>query len=318
MITVENLTKTYGTRRAVDNLSFEVQSGRVTGFVGPNGSGKSTTMRMMVGLTRPDGGSVLYNGASYHRLDCPVATVGVALDASAHPGRSARNHLRTLCVASGLSSSRVDEVLAEVGITTVADQRVGGFSLGMRQRLALAGALLGEPETLLLDEPANGLDPDGIRWLRSYLRGYADRGGAVFVSSHLIAELSLFADDLVVIGAGRLLTAAPVHQIVDTAERSVLVETEQRNELIALLRDRGVTVTDAGDASAFPERVVPPWPNSHSTITSASTNWSTIRPRLKTSSSTSRAMTPSSPRLDPKRTNHDHHHRNLTSDRYVG
>ncbi len=247
MITVENLTKTYGDRRAVDNLSFEVKPGRVTGFVGPNGSGKSTTMRMMVGLTRPDGGSVLYNGASYHRLDRPVATVGVALDASAHPGRSARNHLRTLCAASGLSSSRVDEVLGEVGITTVADQRVGGFSLGMRQRLALAGALLGEPETLLLDEPANGLDPDGIRWLRSYLRGYADRGGAVFVSSHLIAELALFADDLVVIGAGRLLAAAPVHQIVDTAERSVLVETEQRNELIALLRDRGVTVTDAGD-----------------------------------------------------------------------
>ena len=246
MITVEALTKTYGSRRAVDNLSFQVRRGRVTGFVGPNGSGKSTTMRMMVGLTRPDTGHVLYDGAPYQRLDRPVATIGAALDASAHPGRTARNHLRTLCAASGLSSSRVDEVLAEVGINTVADQRVGGFSLGMRQRLALAGALLGEPETLLLDEPANGLDPDGIRWLRSYLRGYADRGGAVFVSSHLITELSLFADDLVVIGAGRLLAAAAVDQIVDSAEPSVLVETSQRDELIALLSERGIDVSDAG------------------------------------------------------------------------
>lgn len=246
MITVESLTKTYGDRRAVDSLSFTVEPGRVTGFVGPNGSGKSTTMRMMVGLTRPDTGSVLYDGVPYHRLHRPVAIIGAALDASAHPGRTARNHLRTMCAASGLPSSRVDEVLAEVGINSVADQRVGGFSLGMRQRLALAGALLGEPETLLLDEPANGLDPDGIRWLRSYLREYAERGGAVFVSSHLIAELALFADDLVVIGAGRLLAVAPVSAVVDSAERSVLVETGQRNELIVVLRERGFSVTDAG------------------------------------------------------------------------
>jgi ABC-2 type transport system ATP-binding protein len=246
MITVENLTKTYGTRCAVDNLSFEVQPGRVTGFVGPNGSGKSTTMRMMVGLTRPDDGHVHYNGTAYHQLDRPVATIGAALDASAHPGRTARNHLRTMCAASGLARSRADEVLHEVGIGSVADQRVGGFSLGMRQRLALAGALLGEPETLLLDEPANGLDPDGIRWLRSFLRGYAERGGAVLVSSHLIAELALFADDLVVIGAGRLLAAAPVHEIVDSAEHSVLVETPQRNELIVLLEQHGISVGEAG------------------------------------------------------------------------
>jgi ABC-2 type transport system ATP-binding protein len=243
MITVENLTKSYGDRRAVDSLSFTVRPGRVTGFVGPNGSGKSTTMRMMVGLTHPDTGRVLYNGAAYGELERPVTTIGAALDASAHPGRTARNHLRTMCAASGLRSSRVDEVLAEVGITTVADQRVGGFSLGMRQRLALAGALLGEPETLLLDEPANGLDPDGIRWLRSYLRGYAERGGAVFVSSHLIAELALFADDLVVIGAGRLLAAAPVDEVVNDAERSVLIETPQRDELIALLRGQGIGVS---------------------------------------------------------------------------
>ena len=238
MITVENLTKSYGDRRAVDSLSFTVRPGRVTGFVGPNGSGKSTTMRMMVGLTHPDTGRVLYNGAAYGELERPVTTIGAALDASAHPGRTARNHLRTMCAASGLRSSRVDEVLAEVGITTVADQRVGGFSLGMRQRLALAG--------VLLDEPANGLDPDGIRWLRSYLRGYAERGGAVFVSSHLIAELALFADDLVVIGAGRLLAAAPVDEVVNDAERSVLIETPQRDELIALLRGQGIGVSEVG------------------------------------------------------------------------
>jgi ABC-2 type transport system ATP-binding protein len=246
MITVENLTKSYGSRRAVDNLSFEVQPGRVTGFVGPNGSGKSTTMRMMVGLTRPDDGHVHYNGIAYHHLDRPVATIGAALDASAHPGRTARNHLRTMCAASGLSMSRADEVLDEVGITSVAGQRVGGFSLGMRQRLALAGALLGEPETLMLDEPANGLDPDGIRWLRSFLRRYAERGGAVFVSSHLIAELALFADDLVVIGAGRLLKAAPVLEIVDSADHSVLVETPQRDELVVLLGHHGISVGEVG------------------------------------------------------------------------
>ena len=244
MITVDAVTKTYGDRRAVDELSFNVEPGRVTGFVGPNGSGKSTTMRMMVGLTRPDAGDVFYDGTPYGRLDQPTTTIGAALDASAHPGRTARNHLRAMCAASGLPTSRVDAAMAEVGITTVADKRIGGFSLGMRQRLALAGALLGEPETLLLDEPANGLDPDGIRWLRSYLRGYADRGGAVLVSSHLIAELSLFADDLVVIGAGRLLAAATVDEITSWADSSVIVATPHRTELAVILRDRGIDVTE--------------------------------------------------------------------------
>jgi len=246
MITVNALTKTYGDRRAVDNLSFTVRPGAVTGFVGPNGSGKSTTMRMMVGLTRPDTGEVLYDHTPYHRLTRPVTTIGAALDASAHPGRTARSHLDAMCAASRLPRSRVGDVLAEVGIVSVADKRVGGFSLGMRQRLALAGALLGEPETLLLDEPANGLDPDGIRWLRGYLRDYADRGGAVLVSSHLIAELSLFADELVVIGAGRLLAAAPVNEIVDRAQTSVRVETSQEAELTVLLRSEGIDVADSG------------------------------------------------------------------------
>jgi len=244
MIVVEHLTKTYGDHRAVDDLSFTVQPGRVTGFVGPNGSGKSTTMRMMVGLTRPDTGNVLYDGTAYDGLAKPATTIGAALDASAHPGRTARNHLRAMCAASGLPEARIDAVMADVGIGSVADKRVGGFSLGMRQRLALAGALLGEPETLLLDEPANGLDPDGIRWLRSYLRDYADQGGAVLVSSHLIAELSLFADDLVVIGAGRLLAAATVDEITSQAASSVVVETPTPAELTVLLRGRGVDVTE--------------------------------------------------------------------------
>lgn len=244
MITVDQLTKTYGDRRAVDDLTFAVRPGRVTGFVGPNGSGKSTTMRMMVGLTRPDAGNVFYDGIPYDRLAQPAATIGASLDASAHPGRTARNHLRTMCAASGLPDSRVDAVMADVGIGPVADKRVDGFSLGMRQRLALAGALLGEPETLLLDEPANGLDPDGIRWLRSYLRDYADQGGAVLVSSHLIAELSLFADDLVVIGAGRLLAAATVDEIASQAASSVVVETPTPAELTVLLREQGADVTE--------------------------------------------------------------------------
>jgi ABC-2 type transport system ATP-binding protein len=241
MITVEGLTKTYGSRRAVDDLSFAIAPGRVTGFVGPNGSGKSTTMRMMVGLTRPDAGTVTYNGTPYRALTNPARTIGVALEAAAHPGRSARNHLRTLAAASAIPTSRVDAVLDQVGLTTAADERVGGFSLGMGQRLALAAALLGEPETLMLDEPANGLDPDGIRWLRTFLRSYADQGGAVFVSSHLISELAMFADDIVVIGAGRLLAAAPIETIAGAAQRAVVAQTEHADRFEQLLHQHGLT-----------------------------------------------------------------------------
>ena len=211
MITVSHLTKTYGHRRVVDDLSFELAPGRITGFVGPNGAGKSTTMRMMVGLARPDAGHVSYRGTRFADLRDPARTVGVVLDARAtHPGRTARNHLRALAALSALPDARVDEVLHAVGLDAAADQRVGGFSLGMRQRLALAGALLGEPEVLLLDEPSNGLDPDGIRWLRTMLTDFATAGGTVFVSSHFIAELGAFAHDLVVVGAGRLITAEPL------------------------------------------------------------------------------------------------------------
>ncbi len=214
MITVTGLTKQYGDRTAVDDLSFRVASGRVTGFVGPNGAGKSTTMRMMVGLTRPDHGEVRYDGVRYVDLPHPARTVGSVLDARCmHPGRTARNHLRATAALSDIPVARVDEVLADVGLERAADQRAGGFSLGMRQRLALATALLGEPRVLLLDEPSNGLDPDGIRWLRDRLRRFADGGGTVFVSSHLIAELAMFADDLVVVGAGRLIAAETVESV---------------------------------------------------------------------------------------------------------
>ncbi len=211
MITVSHLTKSYGTRTVVNDVSFEIAAGRITGFVGPNGAGKSTTMRMMVGLARPDTGTVTFRGASYADLRVPVRTVGVVLDARAmHPGRTARNHLRVLAALSSLPEARVDTVLHAVGLSAAANQRVGGFSLGMRQRLAIAGALLGDPEVLLLDEPANGLDPNGIRWLRTMLTEFADGGGTVFVSSHFISELATFAHDLVVVGDGRLITSEPL------------------------------------------------------------------------------------------------------------
>ena len=221
MIKVSAATKRYDGQTVVDDMRFEVTAGRVTGFVGPNGAGKSTTMRMMVGLTRPDSGEITYDGVPYTQLAIPARVVGSVLDAnSMHPGRTARNHLRAMAALSDISTDRVDAVLNEVGLTSAANQRAGKFSLGMRQRLALARALLGNPDVLLLDEPANGLDPDGIRWLRHYLSNFAKQGGTVFVSSHLIGELELFADDLVVIGAGRLLAADSLEAMTE-ASRSL-------------------------------------------------------------------------------------------------
>src|SRR3954454_5242812 len=239
MITVSALTKWYGKRAVVHDLSFDVAPSCVTGFVGPNGAGKSTTMRMMVGLTRPDRGTVTYDGIRYSDLRSPAHIVGSVLDARcAHPGRTARNHLRVVAAGSSIATSRVDDVLSEVGLETAADQRAGGFSLGMRQRLALATALLGDPQVLLLDEPSNGLDPDGIRWLRNYLSDFAARGGTVFVSSHLISELSMFAHDLVVIGGGRLLAAESVQAITGRHAVAVIVETPPLVELTGSLAAR--------------------------------------------------------------------------------
>ncbi len=248
MISVTALTKRYGDRTAVDDLTFDVADGRVTGFVGPNGAGKSTTMRMMVGLTRPDVGDVRYDGVRYTDLRHPARVVGSVLDPRCmHPGHTARHHLRALAALSELPATRVDEVLAEVGLESAAGRRTGGFSLGMRQRLALAGALLGDPQVLLLDEPSNGLDPDGIRWLRTHLSGFARRGGTVFVSSHLISELSMFADDLVVLGRGRLLAAETVEAISSRQGAHVVAETEQASELARLLAGPGATVDTDGD-----------------------------------------------------------------------
>lgn len=248
MITVSGLTKQYGKRRAVQDITFEVAAGRVTGFVGPNGAGKSTTMRMMVGLTRPDNGEVRYHGTSYTDLKSPARIVGSVLDARCmHPGRTARNHLRATAALSGVPAGRAERVLAEVGLDTAADQRAGGFSLGMRQRLALAGALLGDPQVLLLDEPSNGLDPDGIRWLRTYLSDFAARGGTVFVSSHLIGELSMFADDLVVIGGGRLLAAESVETMTARGETRVIVQTPQPADLVKLLAGHALETEVTGE-----------------------------------------------------------------------
>jgi ABC-2 type transport system ATP-binding protein len=228
MITVSGLTKHYGDRIAVHEMSFDVAAGRVTGFVGPNGAGKSTTMRMMVGLTRPDHGDVRYHGVPYTRLLRPARIVGSVLDARCmHPGRTARNHLRATAALSAISADRIDEVLREVGLESAADQRAGSFSLGMRQRLALAGALLGEPEVLLLDEPSNGLDPDGIRWLRNSLSAFAARAGTVLVSSHLIGELEMFADDLIVVG-GETLAAESVSSTLARGRSTVVVRTPRR------------------------------------------------------------------------------------------
>jgi ABC-2 type transport system ATP-binding protein len=248
MINVSALTKRYGSRVAVSDMTFDVATGRVTGFVGPNGAGKSTTMRMMVGLTRPDHGDVRYHGVSYTRLDRPTWVVGSVLDAgNMHPGRTARNHLRAMAALSRIPVRRVDEVLHEVGLETAAGQRAGGFSLGMRQRLALAGALLGEPEVLLLDEPSNGLDPDGIRWLRNSLSDFAARGGTVFVSSHLIGELAMFADDLVVVGGGKLLAAETLDATLARGETTVVIRTPDASELARLLGRHGVSVQIEGD-----------------------------------------------------------------------
>jgi ABC-2 type transport system ATP-binding protein len=215
MISVQGLSKRFGTRLAVDGLSFEARPGVVTGFLGPNGAGKSTTMRCMLGLDRADAGEARFGGVRYVEVSKPLSVVGALLDAGyVHPGRSGRNHLRWLAAANGLAASRVDETLAMVGLTDVARRSVRTYSLGMRQRLGLAAVLLGDPPTVILDEPANGLDPEGIRWIRSMLRYLADQGRTILVSSHLLSEMALLADELVVIGQGRLIEQNTVADFV--------------------------------------------------------------------------------------------------------
>jgi ABC-2 type transport system ATP-binding protein len=248
-IAAHGLSKRYGRTTAVDQLSFEVHAGRVTGFVGPNGAGKSTTMRMILGLDAPDAGEVRLGGRRYAELGAPLREVGALLDAGAtHRGRRARNHLRWLAATNRLPRRRVDEVLDLVGLAEVARRRTGGLSLGMAQRLGIAAAMLGDPPVLMFDEPVNGLDPEGILWIRSFLRSLADEGRAVLVSSHLMSELEGTADDLVVIGRGRLIANTSVRELLSSMTDSrVRLRTPQAVAAMAALAQAGGTVTSTGE-----------------------------------------------------------------------
>ncbi|MDX2295929.1 MULTISPECIES: ABC transporter ATP-binding protein [Streptomyces] len=252
-IEIKNLTKEYGgrtTTRAVDDLTFRVEPGRVTGFLGPNGAGKSTTMRLVLGLDRPTSGTATVGGRLYTTLDEPLRTVGALLDAqAAHPSRTGRDHLRFLAASNGLPARRVDEVLAETGLDPAARRRIRGYSLGMRQRLGIAAALLGDPRVLMLDEPANGLDPEGIVWIRELLRRLAAEGRTVLVSSHLMNETATFADHLVVLGRGRLLADVPTREFIDAhSQARVRVRTGDPVRLRATLLAKGWTVGASADA----------------------------------------------------------------------
>ena len=243
-IAARGLGKSYGGKAAVADLSFDVQPGSVTGFLGPNGAGKSTTMRLMLGLDN-GAGSTTYDGRPFSELRQPMRHVGALLEAKPfHPTRKARNHLRMLAAANGISLKRVDEVLELVGLTEVARAKPKGFSMGMGQRLGLAAALLGEPHTLILDEPANGLDPQGIQWMRLFLRSLAAEGRSIFVSSHLLSEMALMADHLVVIGKGRLIATGPVEEFVSgSGANAVIVRTPDASAFAELLVGRGAQVT---------------------------------------------------------------------------
>jgi len=245
MIEAHGLTKRYGDKLAVDNVSFTVEPGRVTGFLGPNGAGKSTTMRMAVGLDHPTGGSITVNGKPFAEHAAPLHEVGALLEAKAvHTGRSATNHLRGLAATHGIGRRRVDEVIEMTGLHAVAGKRVGGFSLGMGQRLGIAAAMLGDPRTLILDEPVNGLDPEGVKWVRTLVRYLAEEGRTVFLSSHLMSEMAITADELIVIGRGKIIAQGPVQEIIDASSHgSVRVRSPQASELAARLQREGVTVT---------------------------------------------------------------------------
>jgi ABC-2 type transport system ATP-binding protein len=251
MIEAHGLTKRYGDKTAVDGLTFTVRPGVVTGFLGPNGAGKSTTMRLILGLDAPTGGSVTVNGRPYREHAAPLREVGALLDArSVHPGRSAYHHLLALAQTSGIRRSRVDEVVEAVGLGGVARKRAGGFSLGMGQRLGIAAALLADPRTVILDEPVNGLDTEGIRWIRSLLRGLAADGRTVFVSSHLMSEMALTAQHLIVIGRGRLIADTGMEDfIARAAPAEVRVRSTDPVALAALLRSPEVAVAAAGDGA---------------------------------------------------------------------
>jgi len=251
MIEVHQLCKRYGGKLAVDNLTFVVRPGAVTGFLGPNGAGKSTTMRLILGLDSPTSGTATVNGKPFAEHTRPLHEAGALLEARAvHTGRSARNHLRVMAATTGISRGRVDEVIEMVGLGGVAGQRVGSFSLGMGQRLGIASALLADPQTLILDEPVNGLDPDGVRWIRNLLRGLADEGRTVFLSSHLMSEMALTADHVIVVGRGRLLRDQSMAEFITAASAAVVrVRSPQARELAGLLTGEGATVRDLADGA---------------------------------------------------------------------
>ncbi|MFB8249237.1 ABC transporter ATP-binding protein [Streptomyces sp. NPDC055952] len=249
MIELEGLTKRYGEKVAVNNLSFTVRPGIVTGFLGPNGAGKSTTMRMILGLDHPTAGGVRIDGKRYHQLEDPLTCIGALLEAKAwHGGRTAYNHLLCLAQSNGIPRARVGEVLQTVGLTGVAKKKTKGFSMGMGQRLGIAAALLGDPRILMFDEPVNGLDPEGIHWIRTLMKSLAAQGRTVFVSSHLMSEMALTADHLVVIGQGRLLADTSMADFIDRNSRSyVRVRSPQRERLLDVLHEAGVVAVESGE-----------------------------------------------------------------------
>jgi ABC-2 type transport system ATP-binding protein len=254
-IEIKSVTKRFGSVRAVTDLSFEVEAGRVTGFLGPNGAGKSTTLRILLGLVHANAGTGTFDGRTYEELPEPSAQVGAVLEeASFHPGRSGRNHLRILAAAGGHPESRVQEVLELVGIAGAANRRVKGYSMGMRQRLAIAAALLGNPDVLILDEPANGLDPPGIRWMRELLRSEAERGRAVLVSSHLLSEVSQSVDDIVVISKGELRASGPLDEVIGSAGGATRVRAPDAAALAAAMDAAGISYTkDSAGALLAPD-----------------------------------------------------------------
>ena len=300
-IEIDRLSKRFGDVAAVDDLSFVAREGAVTGFLGPNGAGKTTTLRMLLGLVAPTGGTATIGGKRYAELAAPSRHVGAVLETDAfHPGRRARNHLRVLAMAAGLPLTRVDEVLAEVGLADAGHRRVKGFSLGMRQRLGLASALLGEPQVLILDEPANGLDPEGVHWLREFLRAFADAGGTVLVSSHLLAEVAQTVDDVVIIARGRAR-----HPVVAGRSGTALADRRARADAAGRRRCARRSPRRASPPSSWP----PTWSWRFETTTEAvgldrrpeSTPSST---RWRTSTSTSRSCSSSSP--PPQEPSHEH------------
>jgi len=261
VVVADSLTKRFGKITAVEDLSFALEPGLITGFLGPNGAGKTTTLRMLLGLISPTSGHALVFDRPYRQLERPALRVGAVLEAADfHPGRSGRNHLLTLSRAAGIPDARADAVLALVELSGAADRRVKGYSLGMRQRLGLAAALLGEPELLILDEPANGLDPEGVRWLRDFLRAFAREGRTVFVSSHVLAEVAQTVDQVLIINRGRLVVESPLAELTARVGGAVRVRTPKRAELAQALRTAGIEPTETADGALLvpassPERI---------------------------------------------------------------